>query len=290
VLIYSILVKIFPIISIWETREVEPVEAGKEPARHTLKWWQPGKTTLGAIGVLTVLLFSTPASASAETTPRSALKQATIALEWKVLEQPEVTKQKDQQPQPGSISLFSGRLSALFRPFRHRVSEESPSPALELTATLRSPNGVPLSFKPLEFSLKTAFGALMLGSRPTMEDGRAKLVVKDRRFGTYPVILKFAGDKEYSPISYAAMVDFQARPVPSLPNAGVLITPYASPAIALPFLFFYGLMWVVFAYAFGYLIVYRLRRAATLKNPGAAHHRPARQLWDAHLPSRSRAT
>jgi hypothetical protein len=40
----------------------------------------------------------------------------------------------------------------------------------------------------------------------------------------------------------------------------VLITPYATPYIAVPFLLFYGAMWVAFLYAFGYLILFKMRK------------------------------
>jgi len=55
-----------------------------------------------------------------------------------------------------------------------------------------------------------------------------------------------------------------------------LITPYATPSIAVPFLLFYGMMWVAFIYAFGYLILWKIRgfsRAADpvpIKTPSAA--------------------
>jgi len=56
-------------------------------------------------------------------------------------------------------------------------------------------------------------------------------------------------------------VDFGPCPAPALPASGVLITPYATAPITLAFVFFYGTMWVVFFYAFGYLLVWRMRRA-----------------------------
>lgn len=56
-------------------------------------------------------------------------------------------------------------------------------------------------------------------------------------------------------------VNFGEPPPPSLPPEGVLISPYPTPAIAIPFLVFYGTMWVVFIYTFGYLILWQMRRA-----------------------------
>ena len=92
-----------------------------------------------------------------------------------------------------------------------------------------------------------------------MQDGDARLVIRDRRYGQYPLVASFRGDDEALAAQAQVAVDFGARPAPALPEAGVLIAPYLTANIGLPFLMFYGLMWVVFAYAFGYLILYRMR-------------------------------
>ncbi len=254
-LIYTLLLKVFPIISIWETRHAGDTQTAGEPAPAALKWWRPG-TTMPALILL--LFFGASINASANADSRKSVKQATISLDWKELP---TEKRESQQQQPGSsfIYVHSGRLLSLFRRSEALDAEELIH-AFQLVATLREANGNSIAYKPVEFSLKTRFGALVLGSRPTMNDGRAQLVVKDRRFGEYPVEVKFAGDKEYAPVSYEARVAFPPRPGPSLPNEGILITPYASSSVALPFLLFYGLMWAVFIYAFGYLIAYRLRK------------------------------
>jgi hypothetical protein len=70
----------------------------------------------------------------------------------------------------------------------------------------------------------------------------------------------FRGDEEYAPANFNISVDFGPRPLTSLPSTGVLITPYATPSIAVPFLVFYGIMWVAFVYTFGYLILWKMRR------------------------------
>jgi len=125
---------------------------------------------------------------------------------------------------------------------------------------LRDSTGAPISVKPVEFSAKTGLGTLAFGSRPTLADGKAQLVIKDHRYGTYPVQAVFRGDDEYAPATFDVNVDFGARSAPSLPRVGVLITPYATPYIAVPFLLFYGAMWVAFIYAFGYLILWKMRK------------------------------
>ena len=135
-----------------------------------------------------------------------------------------------------------------------------PSSPVAVTATLRDSSGAPISFKPVEFSTKTLLGTLAFGSRPTLADGKAQLIIKDHRYGTYPVQIVFRGDEEYAPATFDVNVDFGARSAPSLPRVGVLITPYATPYIAVPFLLFYGAMWVAFIYAFGYLILWKMRR------------------------------
>ena len=69
------------------------------------------------------------------------------------------------------------------------------------------------------------------------------------------------GETGYQPARMETAVDFGARPAPALPESGVLISPGFSPAIGIPFLLFYGGMWCVFAYAAGYVAIYRIRRS-----------------------------
>ena len=96
-------------------------------------------------------------------------------------------------------------------------------------------------------------------------------VLRDRRCGTYPLQVVYPGDTANS-ISYAeGSVDFGSCPPPALPAAGVLITPYWTASIALPFVLFYGIMWGTFIYAFGYLAFWRMRRSAP--KPSALHPR-----------------
>jgi hypothetical protein len=133
---------------------------------------------------------------------------------------------------------------------------------LAISAKLKDASGAPLSYQAVGFALETSFGTLLpLGKVPTDGDGRAKLVVRDRRCGTYPFQAVYGGDQT-NKVSYAqARVDFGPCPAPALPAAGILITPYKTAPITLAFTFFYGTMWVVFAYSVGYLLLYRMRRA-----------------------------
>ncbi len=157
--------------------------------------------------------------------------------------------------------MYTGRLFTVeTSPDDPAEGSLKPSSPVAVTATLRDSTGAPISFKPVEFSAKTPLGTLVFGSRPTLADGKAQLVIKDHRYGTYPVQAVFRGDDEYAPATFNVPVDFGVRPAPSLPRAGVLITPYATPYIAAPFLLFYGAMWVAFIYAFGYLILWKMRK------------------------------
>jgi hypothetical protein len=117
----------------------------------------------------------------------------------------------------------------------------------------------------VSFVLKTSLGALDFGSRPTDDEGRVVLEIRDRRYGEFPVLVSYAGDGAHQPIQSETRVGFGPIPAATLPESGVLISPNFSPAIGLPFLFFYGSMWFVFAYC-GYVIVVkmgRLRRASS---------------------------
>jgi Ni/Fe-hydrogenase subunit HybB-like protein len=267
-LIYTLMVKLFPIVSIWETREqkeraeVAVPELPDEPL--PARWWKPG-TVVPILAVAALLLNGTSANAAAPAKPQLP-KPTAITAEWKTV--PAVQASRESVPDGGTplfprarVFLYTGRLFALETAHDRSAEDDlKPSPAVAVTATLRDASGAPISFKPVEFSAKTGLGTLAFGSRPTLADGKAHLVIKDQRYGTYPVQVVFRGDEEYAPATFDVAVDFGARPAPSLPRAGVLITPYATPYIAVPFLLFYGTMWVAFIYAFGYLIWWKMRR------------------------------
>ena len=263
-LIYTLMSKLFPIVSIWETREQEqeiPVFEPSEPVRSS--WWKPG-AVLPTLVVAALVLHGTTAHAT--TAHRKQPQPAAISAEWKTVPAAEAAREPspDEQALPlpqGRVFLYSGRLLSLPSLFdSSSENEEKPAPAVALVATLRDSTGAPIRFKPVEFSLKTGLGTLSYGSRPTLADGKVQLLITDRRYGSYPVQVVFHGDEDFVATSYDAQVDFGPRPLPSLPRDGVLITPYATPTVALPFLLFYGTMWVAFIYGFGYLILWKMRR------------------------------
>jgi len=263
-LIYTLLSKLFPIVSIWETREAEPLKAAAPSQAQPIRD-QWGHVYSGGVILLVGLTLGAarPAQASANVLEKQP-RQTRLVLEWEPLERAEVPPAENatEPAKPYRVYLFLDQLLARL-PFGEQQSkppEELPHP-LAVTAILQDADGTPLAFRPVEFSFQTLFGWLSLGRRPTNAEGKAKLVISDRRYGNGPIRVSYGGDEATGPTAAEILVDFGPRPAPSLPAEGVLITPYATPAIALPFVLFYGFMWVMFLYTFGYLILWRLRRA-----------------------------
>jgi hypothetical protein len=131
-------------------------------------------------------------------------------------------------------------------------------PSTVITATLLDAKGQPLAYQVVGLSLKTSFGKLDYGSRPTNAEGKAQFSLQDRRYGQYPVEGTYDGGAQFAAAHAVTSVDFGPRPEPSLPSQGVLITPYATAWIGLPFLGFFGLVWLVFIYIGVYLLWFRL--------------------------------
>lgn len=265
-LIYTLMAKLFPIVSIWETREQrEEVTVAELPeVVPPSRWWKPGNA-FPMLVVAALLLSGKSANAAGSAKPKTP-KPSVITAEWKAL--PAAPTAKPESAADGAVPvlpqarlfLYTGPLFGLQDSSGPAEDNSKPPSPIAVTAVLRDATGAPISFKPVEFLAKTRLGMLNFGSRPTMADGKAQLVIKDRRYGTYPVQVVFHGDEEYAPANFDVNVDFGARPAPSLPRVGVLITPYATSSIAVPFLLFYGTMWVAFVYAFGYLIFWKMRR------------------------------
>jgi Ni/Fe-hydrogenase subunit HybB-like protein len=269
-LIYTLMAKVFPIVSIWETREQEPKVAEPEPSvAAPSQWWKPG-IVFPILTLAALLFWSITANAAGPVRPKP-IKATAITAEWKTLPLAEAASasapDEDASLAKERVSMYAGYFSVRELFSRSSKNEQNPVPPVAVIATLRDSSGAPIAFKPVAFSVKTGFGNLEFGSRPTLADGKAQLIIKDRRYGTYPVQVVFHGDEEYAPANFNISVDFGARPSPALPNTGVLITPYATPSIAVPFLVFYGTMWVAFVYTFGYLILWRMRRVSPDPEP-----------------------
>lgn len=291
-LIYTLMTKLFPIVSIWETREQE-AEVAPEPApvkTAPSRWWKPG--IVFPLLALVIVLFYSAFATAAPKSKQSQPKPVVLTAEWKTVETSSATgdsagAQVGTAPD-ASVSIDVGRIFNWWSFNRPATSEAKPLPPVAVVAALRDPGGTPISFKPVEFSTRTAFGSMTFGSRPTLADGKAQFVIQDHRYGIYPVHITFAGDADYAPASFDVVVDSASRPLPALPQAGVLINPYATPSVAMPFLIFYGTMWVVFAYVLGYLILWKMRAAASQAAPAQNRYSvaaTAQQELDPNLPS-----
>lgn len=163
-------------------------------------------------------------------------------------------------PAPGSVYLSTKGMPHLWPAEKPKSNREPANSVVEVSAQLRDGRGQPLAYQAVGFALKTSLGTLDFGKRPTDDEGKVQLVVRDRRYGQYPMDVVFQGDATHPPSQGRVLVDFGSRPAPALPEGGVLISPNFSPGIGLPFLFFYGGMWCVMAYVVGYLVLVRMRR------------------------------
>jgi hypothetical protein len=155
------------------------------------------------------------------------------------------------------VDRLYGRLFG-WLPVESEERTEVPPPTFVITATLLGAKGQPLAYQVVGLTLKTSFGKLDYGSRPTNTEGKAEFSLQDRRYGQYPVEGTYDGGDEFAAAHAVTPVDFGPRPEPSLPSQGVLITPYATAWIGLPFLGFFGLVWLVFIYIGVYLLWFRL--------------------------------
>lgn len=152
-------------------------------------------------------------------------------------------------PQPTTLVLSATRES----------DNDSP---LVIVAKLTDKRDSPIADMPVRFEMKALFGTLKFGVFPTNEEGKATLKLRDRRLGIYTIHASFEGDEElYEASGTTIEIDFGTRPPPSLPEEGVLIAPYPTFLAAFPFLLFYGSCWLVFLYAFGWLVFWKMRHA-----------------------------
>jgi len=260
-LIYTLVVKLFPIISIWETRAEGPATA--EPAAPaSAPGWKPIPSILGSLILGVFFLDGVPLQARAAAEPKQP-QPTDLSVEWQTVEPDDALQVSAEATtaealEPRRTYLFPERLFSRLGFGSERVEEKKPLRGIAVIATLRDASGLPLSYQAVAFSLRTSFGVLRYGSRPTDDAGKARLVVRDRRFGQYPVEVRYEGNDAHTASRTEVLVDFDPRPPPNLPHEGVLITPYPTAALGLPFLVFYGTIWVVFFYAFGYLVLWRM--------------------------------
>ena len=261
-LMYMLFTKLFPMVSIWETRHDEAqVEPAVAPAP------QPAPQRLGSVATTTIILVACFlfGAGHARADQKSQAKQpeaTTLSLEWKQVATPPPTNDGAEQTQSSAgqasgADILYGRLFG-WLPVESKDRTQSPPPSFVITATLLGAKGQPVAYQVVGLSLKTSFGKLDYGSRPTNAEGKAQFSLHDRRYGQYPVEGTYDGGAQFAAAHAVTSVDFGPRPEPSLPSEGVLITPYATAWIGLPFLGFFGLVWLVFIYIGVYLLWYRL--------------------------------
>jgi len=273
-LLYTLFCKWLPMISIWETRQGE-IPAGEEKAGVA-----PGSRRWGFVSTMSLFLMGyvlVSASAARAQPPRKVKSPiaTTLAASWKLLAPSEAAgaaaEETPQQTSSGSrVFLFLKRPFAKLGFGAKNAQQQKAAPAIVVTATLRDAQAQPVAFQAVSFSLKASFGMVDYGSRPTNEAGQAQLLIRERRYGQYPIEVAYDGRVPYASTRTQVLVDFGARPAPALPQQAVLIAPYAAPAIGLPFLLFYGTMWGVFLYAFGYLVLWQMRRSGDRTGSQAA--------------------
>jgi Ni/Fe-hydrogenase subunit HybB-like protein len=269
-LIYTLFSKLFPMISMWETREVEAAPEKAEPVAPASRRWSP-ISSIPVILISMILAGSGLARAGETRNPKKPMP-TTLSLEWQAVTANTPASAAGEEAPPSAVDggrVYLG-LSRIFGQVRFGAKtgeEEKHASTTTVKATLKDAKGAPVSYQPVSFSLQTSFGNVQYGSRPTNEEGKAELIIRDWRYGTYPVLVSYGGNDSFGSNRGEILVDFGARPAPALPKAGVLIAPYATPSIGLPFVLFYGSMWVVYVYAFGYLILWRMRRSAQEKPP-----------------------
>ncbi|HXQ26963.1 MAG TPA: NrfD/PsrC family molybdoenzyme membrane anchor subunit [Candidatus Acidoferrales bacterium] len=261
-LMYMLFTKLFPMVSMWETRHDEAqVEPAVAPAP------QPAPQRLGSIATTVIvliafLLFGAGLAQAGQKRQPKAPQATTLSLEWKQEATPAPTNDGAEQAQPSApeASGVDGVYGRLFGwlPVESRDRTQGLPPSFVITATLLGAKGQPLAYQVVGLSLKTSFGKLDYGSRPTNAEGKAQFSMQDRRYGQYPVEGTYDGGAEFAAAHAVTSVDFGPRPEPSLPSQGVLITPYATAWIGLPFLGFFGLVWAVFIYIGVYLLWFRL--------------------------------
>jgi Ni/Fe-hydrogenase subunit HybB-like protein len=261
-LMYMLFTKLFPMVSIWETRLDEAqVEHAVTPAP------QPAPQRLGSIPTTTIILIACllfgagHAWAAQKKGPAKQPEATTLSLEWQQVAAPAPTNDGAKQTQSSArqvtvLDRFFGRLFG-WLPAESNDRTQNP-PTFVVTATLLGAKGQPLAYQVVALSLRTSFGKLDYGSRPTNAEGKAQFPVQDRRHGQYPVEGSYDGGAQFAAAHAVTSVDFGPRPEISLPPEGVLIAPNGTAWVAVPFWVFFGITWLAFLYFGCYVLFWRL--------------------------------
>lgn len=266
-LMYMAFTKLFPMVSMWETREDEvSVEAAPALAASAASTASPARHRLGSLPTVGMLLLATLLcgagyARAAEKPPAKPPEPTRLSIQWHQVA-PSATAAAAQQEEPGASEGGSG-LTRMFGRLLGWVSagpieEEQKRPTMVIVATLLGSKNEPIPYQVVGLSLKTTFGKLEYGVRPTNASGQAQFPLDDLRYGQYPVEANYAGGDQFAAAHASTTVDFGVRPAPALPSHGILITPYATAAIGIPFLVFFGATWVAFIYIGVYLLWIRL--------------------------------
>jgi molybdopterin-containing oxidoreductase family membrane subunit len=268
-LMYMMFTKVFPMVSIWETRQDD---AQAENVAVTVSQATPRH--LGAIPTVTIiligcLLIGASSASAGDKKSGKPPEGTTLSLSW---QQAQPTPVDDiEMKQTASRAAGASEVETIFgRLFgwmpNHSGKNVPARPAIEIISTLVDSKGQPLGYQVVGLTLKTSFGKLDFGSRPTNGEGKAKFLIQDKRYGQYQVESTYEGGDKFAAGYASSMVDFGPRPEPGLPAEGVLITPYATAWIGVPFLVFFGLIWSVFFYIGIYLLFWRFPQIRKTQN------------------------
>ncbi len=291
-LMYMLFTKVFPMVSIWETRQdEEQVETAVVPStKPASQRWR----SISSIPVILIAgLLLNIGDARADQKPPAKKPEATsLSLEWQQVATPAPKNEESKQTQlsgreASRVDKIFGRLLG-WNPTESSDNLEAP-PSMQVTATLHDSKGQPLTYQVVSLSLKTSFGTLDFGSRPTDEQGKAQFLVKDKRYGKYSVESIYDGGSDFAAARATATVDFGPRPAPALPSQGVLIAPNLTAAVAVPFLAFFGFTWLVFLFVGCYILFWRLpqiRKHVSKKAPWSQRKQPSHSLATHGLRSR----
>ncbi len=253
-LAYTLLIKLFPVVSFWETEE-SPLEASESAALPVRALVSPriGAVATKATAMLLALWLSGAVPSEANAAPAPTGPQPKPAILTMSVTHVPISSTDVADP-------VGARLKIGPDGSHHLRAPAEPVHAVTVVARLTAADGTPATFKVITFSAGTSFGVVQFGSRPTDATGTARVTLADYRFGTYAVRAVYGGDEEFAAANSETPVTGAPRPEPGLPKEGMLISPTATVLISLPFLLFFGAMWVAFAYSFGYLVLWRMRR------------------------------
>lgn len=265
-LMYMMFTKVFPMVSIWETRHDNvPVQPATIAATQPVSPQRLGAIPSATIILIGCLLSGVSAAKAAQKIPAKGPvktpESTSLTVMWHSVppasaEDAEAKKKSSAAPQKSGVETFFGHLFGWIPAGTDKESQ--PRPFMEITVSLADSKGAPLGYQVVGLTQKTSFGTLDFGSRPTNAEGKAKFLIQDKRYGQYQVDSNYEGGDKFAAAHARAIVDFGPRPEPSLPAGGVLITPYATAWIGVPFLMFFGLIWSVFLYIGVYLLFWRL--------------------------------